>query len=740
MELALQQILERRRRARLDLEPDDGLERAARELFFDRLEEVACGRFVELQVAAACDAEGVRTDDDAAWIQEVEVGSNGILDRQESTVCEAYERRERLRDFDERVVRWRAGLVAQHREQRDATIGHDGKRVTGGARQGFGTEKRQYAIGELGALLRLLLLRQLRPVDDRHGAGIPTGPQQGVKQPVLPGDQGTQPDADRIERFLGTQLVRGGPGSLQRGELLQRADLRRDEVVQIGREDAEEANARGRREARVFGQREHARVEFDPRELGIEKLLRCRARRIQQVRFQEGDAHLTQGDAAGARDVLRRRVVRLSAERRTGPFRNERRARRYRECRQRRGVAQHRRSDPLEQLGRREPLQWRIAAHATCGPHFQRGAVAGRRDDAQESQRSFTAADDPAQCGAAVCFTTPVVDRHPELRAEAAESEATMLDRDQGELALAPKLAGEDLGFRRRQGGLRPLQRLLADCMQLEWCGFTATRNRARHCSAPRPRANRKLVHGSAQLAPSHGDGVAHEGAERQPYQRHTDGAPPPRDVPLDPGCDCRGIDERAKAGADHLAVRSWRLESSAVREPDGELLLAVRREAHAVAAAALAELAIGSVVIDVAEIGRLHRRNPETSGGRMVDELSERCCVRNVPLPSHSYRRSGSNRTAVIWAAASRRSAARSASALDCPRSRTAKVSAVCPGAADSEPVSFQRRACCSSTPAIVVWAAVGIGVSTMRRPWTRSGVGAVPMSKRQRTSTTTT
>src|SRR2546422_8333979 len=138
MELALQQILERRRRARLDLEPDDGLERAAGELFFDRLEEVACGRFVELQVAAACDAEGVRTDDDAAWIQEVEVGSNGILDRQESTVCEAYERRERLRDFDERVVRCRAGLVAQHREQRDATIGHDGKRVTGGARQGLG--------------------------------------------------------------------------------------------------------------------------------------------------------------------------------------------------------------------------------------------------------------------------------------------------------------------------------------------------------------------------------------------------------------------------------------------------------------------------------------------------------------------------------------------------------------------------------------------------------------------------
>jgi len=89
-----------------------------------------------------------------------------------------------------------------------------------------------------------------------------------------------------------------------------------------------------------------------------------------------------------------------------------------------------------------------------------------------------------------------VVDRHPELGAEAPESEATVLDRDQRELALAPKLAGEDLGFRCRQSGLRPLQRLFADSMQPEWCGFTATRNRARRQGAPRPRANRELVQG----------------------------------------------------------------------------------------------------------------------------------------------------------------------------------------------------------------------------------------------------
>src|SRR3977135_2698998 len=41
MQLALQQFLEGRRGTRFDLEAQDGLERAARELFFNRLEEVA---------------------------------------------------------------------------------------------------------------------------------------------------------------------------------------------------------------------------------------------------------------------------------------------------------------------------------------------------------------------------------------------------------------------------------------------------------------------------------------------------------------------------------------------------------------------------------------------------------------------------------------------------------------------------------------------------------------------------
>jgi len=81
MELALQHILQRCRCARLDLHPHDGPELAARQLLLDRLDKVSGGRFVELQVAAAGEAERVRADDNAARIEQVEIRAHGLFDR-----------------------------------------------------------------------------------------------------------------------------------------------------------------------------------------------------------------------------------------------------------------------------------------------------------------------------------------------------------------------------------------------------------------------------------------------------------------------------------------------------------------------------------------------------------------------------------------------------------------------------------------------------------------------------------
>src|SRR2546427_312282 len=173
---------------RSKLAPEDGLERAVDQLLFNRLEEVARGRFVELQVTAAGHAEGVRAGDKAAGIQELQVRADEVLDRHQATAPgQRGEWLQRLGNLDDRIVRWRAGPIAQHHEKRDTSIGHNGKRGTGGARQCLGTEKRQHAVGELHAELGLLLLGQLRPVHDLHAnSAIRAVPKQRVEHQVSP--------------------------------------------------------------------------------------------------------------------------------------------------------------------------------------------------------------------------------------------------------------------------------------------------------------------------------------------------------------------------------------------------------------------------------------------------------------------------------------------------------------------------------------------------------------------------
>ena len=86
-----------------------------RQLLFNRLEKVARGRFVELQVTAAGHAEGVRAGDNPTGIQELQVRADEVLDRQQATAPPPGQRGEwlqRLGNFDDRIVRWRAGPIA----------------------------------------------------------------------------------------------------------------------------------------------------------------------------------------------------------------------------------------------------------------------------------------------------------------------------------------------------------------------------------------------------------------------------------------------------------------------------------------------------------------------------------------------------------------------------------------------------------------------------------------------------
>jgi len=221
---ALQQVLQRCRRACLDLHSHDGPELAACQLLFDRLDEIPGGRFVELEVAAAGEAERVRADDDAARIRAAgdsrarslrPVGSRGP--------AESIANRGRLSGIsDQRIVRRGIGAIAQHDEQHDAAIGHDGKRVTGSSRQRLGTQERQQLVSELRAQRSPLIIGELGPVRrPSRSPAIRSFAHQRLEQPVLPGNEWPEPNRDRVERFLGAEPVGGLPTPLERHELFQ---------------------------------------------------------------------------------------------------------------------------------------------------------------------------------------------------------------------------------------------------------------------------------------------------------------------------------------------------------------------------------------------------------------------------------------------------------------------------------------------------------------------------------------
>ncbi len=428
---------------------------------------------------------------------------------------------------------WRGvRAIAQHGEQHDAPIGHDRKRVTGRSRQRLRAEERQQLVRETRAQRGALIVRQLRPKHDRQAVPADRSfADERLEQPVLPGNERTQPNRDRVERFLRAESVRGRPAALERHELLQGTDLRRHEVVQIGREDPKEAEPRGRRCARILGHGQHAGVELDPRQLRIEELLRCRPRGIDPVRCQDRGSQLAERDATGARDVRRREIVgRVTLpEGHARPFGDERRARRDGERGQGRGVAQHRRPDAVQQLGRGEPLQRRMtrSAQTPRRPDFERRAVAGRGHDAQQPQLTLTTAHDAAQRGATRRLATAVVQRNAQLGAQPAQSQTTMLDGEEGQLPFAPELTREDLCFRRIQRGLRAVQRIIAQRPQPAGGLIAARHDAGGHSSSPpRARPQRQLPQWRAQLAPPHRDRIAHDVAQREQHERHRDAAP----------------------------------------------------------------------------------------------------------------------------------------------------------------------------------------------------------------------
>ena len=237
-------------------------------------------------------------------------------------------------------------------------------------------------------------------------------------------------------------------------ELLQRADLRHDELIEVRGKDAEKSQAGCQRRPRILGELEDACVELEPRQFGIEKLLGRQAGWILRLFRERRHTELGQRDTARARHVVRNRWLgrsRRITEWRARPFGNQRGASRDRQGGERSGVPQHRRADARHQIGGGEPLQCltvaRVPVQTPRGPDLEGNAIARSRDHTEESQLSFPTPHELTQRRAARRFTAPLVNGEAQLGAGAAQSHAAVLDGDERHFPFAAQLPADPFGF-----------------------------------------------------------------------------------------------------------------------------------------------------------------------------------------------------------------------------------------------------------------------------------------------------
>src|SRR6267142_6453137 len=131
-------------------------------------------------------------------------------------------------------------------------------------------------------------------------------------------------------------------------------------------------------------------------------------------------------------------------------------------------------------------------AQASRRPDLECRAIPRRRYDAEQSQLTLTTSHDAAQRRSARRLAATVIERHAQLGAEAAQSQATMLDGEEGQLAFAPELTREHLCFRRTQRGLGTLQQIIAHRPQAAG-GLIASRHDAGGHPAPCAWSQRQL-------------------------------------------------------------------------------------------------------------------------------------------------------------------------------------------------------------------------------------------------------
>ena len=263
--------------ARRHLQADRGAVVALAELALQRLAQVLDLLLVDPQVGVAGDAELRVVDDAAPREQRVQMGMD------------------HRRQHHERVVVARYGDRQLHQSRQDPRRLDDRDRglAAEGVVAGELDDEVEALVDDLRKGVRRVETdrRQQRPDVALVGAGDPValgggkvGPadqvdalaRQGrqhlvVQQPVLLGDQRPDLDADLAQQRPRRRCRHAG-GRVPAAQLfLDTGDPDLEELVEIAAEDAQEPQAFEQRDVAVRGQRQHAAIECEQRELAIQQ-------------------------------------------------------------------------------------------------------------------------------------------------------------------------------------------------------------------------------------------------------------------------------------------------------------------------------------------------------------------------------------------------------------------------------------------------------------------------------------
>ena len=275
VQLAQQQLQHVRAHRVDDLEPHRRPEPAAGQLALEGLQQVFVAVLLDLQVRVARDPEGVALRHLHAGEELRQVRGDEVFDRQEGDRLvvrvlrgDPDQARDVVGHLHAREPLGTALGVADGHGQVEREAGDVGERVRGV--DGQRRQHREHGLGEVGRQRRALPVGQRRPPVDPDALLVQLRAHLVEEDLRVRDGQRLRPRGD-----AGQLLARGEPvraAHLQAGLVaaLQPGDADHVELVQVAREDRQELGPLQQRLAGVLGQREHAGVEVQPRQLAVE--------------------------------------------------------------------------------------------------------------------------------------------------------------------------------------------------------------------------------------------------------------------------------------------------------------------------------------------------------------------------------------------------------------------------------------------------------------------------------------